>query len=129
MAKQENYIKVAGMTNEFGKTYYFAIYEDGTDYQPGDKVLFSGTTGVNKISEIITPEQYKEIRKAEMTAEVICKVDTTAYDERFAKRERKANLKNMLVQKRKQLEEVYADEFYASKDEGYAKMLEEYNSL
>lgn len=93
------------------------------------KVLFSGKTDVGKISDIITPELYKEIRKEDMTAEVICKVDTTAYEERFANRERKANLKNMLMQKREKLEEVYTDEFYASKDEGYAKMLEEYNSL
>lgn len=58
MPKQENYTKVAATINKYSKKYYFAIYEDGTDYQIGDTVLFSGVTGVGIISEIITPEQY-----------------------------------------------------------------------
>ena len=60
---------------------------------------------------------------------MICKIDATAYYERVAIRERKANLENMLAQKRKQLEAAYVDEFYASKDGEFARLLEEYNGL
>lgn len=36
--------------------YYFAIYDDGNDYQIGDMVLFSGSSNPNKINEIISVE-------------------------------------------------------------------------
>ena len=64
------------------RDYHFAIYEDGTDYKPGDMVKVSNGNGFDVIKEIITPEEAHERFKKNITAEIICKVDTTAFDER-----------------------------------------------
>ena len=98
MAKLEGYKKVAVI--KLGCIdYHYAIYNDGTDYQVGDKVLVSGTASSNwnttTISEIITAEEAHERCKKNITAEVICKLDTSAYDKRVANRKEAEKLKRL----------------------------------
>ena len=130
MAKLEGYSKVAVVKYEMCTTpYYFAIYDDSNDYQVGDMVLFSGTSTPNKIAEIITTEEFANRTSRNITAEVIGKVDISAYEKRVEQRKQKEKLKKELDKRKKEIQKKLDDEYYASKDETYAEMLRQYESL
>lgn len=128
MAKLEGYSKVAVIKYHCG-TYYFAIYDDGNDYEIGDMVIFSSGSTPAKIKNILTLEEAKEEYPGNITAEVAGKVDISAYENRVKKRERKEELKKELNNRKKEIQKKLDDEYYASKDEVYAEMLREYESL
>ena len=111
------------------RDYHFAIYEDGTDYKPGDMVKVSNGNGFDMIKEIITPEEAHERFKKNITAEVICKVDTTAYDERVRKRKEAADIKKEMDKVIKQMDEKMKYEIYAEENPELKKMLEKYKEL
>lgn len=113
----------------YNKDYHFAIYEDGTDYKPGDMVKVSGGNGFDVIEEIITPEEVHERFKKNITAEVICKVDTTAYDERVRKRKEAANIKKEMDKVIKQMDEKMKYEIYAEENPDLKDMLKKYMEL
>lgn len=76
---------------KFGASYpyYFALYDDGTDYKIGDMVVVSGSSSPSVITDILTAEEAAEKTSLSITAEVIGRVDTTAYDRRVAMRKEK----------------------------------------
>lgn len=128
MAKLEGYSKVAVV--KYGCCpYHFAIYDDGTDYNVGDMIILSGGSMPAKIEEIISVEEANERFKKSITAEVICKIDTSAYDERVRKREEKEKLKKELNKRKQEIQKRLDDEYYASRDEVYAEMLKQYESM
>ena len=129
MAKLEGFERVAVVNYGGCCKYHFALYDDGVDYNIGDMVVLSEGSTPGIISEIISVELAKEIHKKNITAEVIGKVDTTAYDERVAKRKEKEKLKKELEKRKKEIQKKLDDEYYASKDEIYAEMLKQYESL
>lgn len=128
MAKLEGYSKVATI-NYCGREYYFALYDDGKEYQPGDYVVVSGRSDPGTISEILTLEEAKERFNANITAEVIGKVDVSAYEKRVEQRKEKERLKKELTKRKKEIQERLDDEYYASKDETYAMLLKQYENL
>ena len=80
MAKLTGYYEVAE-TNQGCGRYYYAIYKDQNHYKVGDKILVSGAcSNVLTITAVLTPEEVEG--KVNITAEVICKVDTKAYEKR-----------------------------------------------
>ena len=83
MAKLTGYAAVA-VINQNGKDYHFAIYEHG--YKVGDKALLSNGCGVWEIKQIIDPDEAERRFGKNITAEVVCVVDMTAYEERVARR-------------------------------------------
>lgn len=109
--------------------YYFAIYDDGNKYQVGDFVVFSGASNPANIAELITPEEAKSRYSYSITAEVIGKVDVSAYEMRVAQRKQKKWLKEAMNKRKKDIQKKLDDEYYASKDETYAAMLKEYERL
>lgn len=113
----------------YNKDYHFAIYEDGTDYKPGDMVKVSGGNGFDVIKEVITPEEAHERFKKNITAEVICKVDTTAYDERVRKRKEAADIKKEMDKVIKQMDEKMKYEIYAEENPDLKDMLRKYMEL
>ena len=128
MAKLEGYSKVAVI--KYGCTpYYFAIYDDGNDYQIGDMVMFSGSSAPTKIAEIITLEEAAERYSGKISAEVIGKIDISAYEKRIEQRKQKEKLKKELDKRKKEIQQKIDDEYYASKDEVYAEILRQYESL
>lgn len=101
MAKLEGY-KAIAVTKEgcYGKKYFYAIYDDGKVYVAGDEIVVSGANnGVLTIEEIITPDECNR----NITAEVICKVDTSAYDKRVEERKEKAERKKEADKIKKQM--------------------------
>ena len=128
MAKLEGYSKVAVIKYGFG-VYHFAIYDDGNDYKVGDMVAVSGSSIPNTISEIITPEEAVKRYGKNITAEVIGKIDVSAYEKRLEQRKQKERLKKELDKRKKEIQKKLDDEYYANKDETYAEMLKQYESL
>lgn len=128
MAKLEGYSKIAVI--KYGAyPYYFAIYEDGNDYHVGDMVLLSGSSTPSNIVEIITLEEAAKRYNRNITAEVIGKVDISAYERRVEQRKKKEKLKKELDKRKKEIQQKLDDEYYASKDLTYAEMLKQYESL
>ena len=129
MAKLEGFSKVAVIKFGGNYPYHFAIYDDGNDYKVGDKILVSGNSPIAKIDEIISVEEANVISSKNITAEVIGRVDTSAYDKRVEQRKEKEKLKKEMDKRKKELQKKLDDEYYASKDETYAEMLRQYESL
>lgn len=129
MAKLEGYKKIAVVT--FGKNYpyYFAIFDDGNEYKAGDFVVFSGNSTPARIDEIITKEEADARSSKSIIAEVIGKVDISAYEKRLEKRKEKEKLKKEMKKRKKEIQERIDDEYYASVDESYAALLKQYKSL
>lgn len=134
MAKLEGY-KAVAVTKEgcYGKKYSYAIYSDGETYKVGDKIVVSGANkGVITIEEILTPEECN----ASITAEVICKVDTSAYDKRVEERKEKAERKKEADKIKKQMDKMITEmdqtkryEMYANDNPELAEKLKVYKEL
>lgn len=127
--KLEGFSRVAVL--KFGASYphYFALYDDGTDYKIGDMVVVSGNSRPSVIIDILTAEEAAEKTSLSITAEVIGRVDTTAYDRRVAMRKEKESLKKEMTKRRGEIQKKLDDEFYASKDPEYAEMLKRYEEM
>ena len=134
MAKLEGY-KAVAVTKEgyYGKKYFYAIYDDGKVYVAGDKIVVSGANnGVLTIEEIITPDECNR----NITAEVICKVDTSAYDKRVEERKEKAERKKEADKIKKQMDKMITEmdqtkryEMYANDNPELAEKLKAYKEL
>lgn len=128
MAKLEGYSRVAVI--KYGCTpYYFALYDDGTDYKVGDFVALSGCSNNEKIAEILNLEEAQARCKKAITSEVIGKIDNAAYEKRVERRKEKEQLKKELDARKKEIQKKLDDEYFASKDEEYAELLRKYESL
>lgn len=112
-----------------GKDYHYALYDDYI--QAGDQVLVSGTASgtIRSIKEVLTLEESKLRYKPNITEEIICKVDTSEYDMRVAKRREAAQLKNDMDKVIKKMDEVNKYEMYANQNPELAVMLAKYKEL
>ena len=134
MAKLEGY-KAVAVTKEgcYGKKYSYAIYSDGETYKVGDKIVVSGANkDILTIEEILTPEECN----VNITAEVICKVDTSAYDKRVEERKEKAERKKEADKIKKQMDKMITEmdqtkryEMYANDNPELAEKLKAYKEL
>lgn len=140
MAKLEGYYAVAVTEEGIGynkRNYYYAIFDDGNIYKVGDQVIVSGSNNdVLEIKDIITLEEAKEKGRKDITAEVICKVDTLAYDKRVEERKEKAERKKEADKIKKQMDKMIAEmdqtkryEMYASDNPELAEKLKAYKEL
>lgn len=128
MAKLTGFEKVAVIKQGYG-VYHFAIYNDGFDYQPGDTVIVSGNNQIQKIYEIITPEEAIQRFDKNITAEVICKVDTSSYDIRVEDRKRAADLKKKMDAMIRKMSETNKYEMYAERNPELKELLKAYKEL
>ena len=122
----EGYTKVVEI-EEAGCSYYFALYDDGIDYQPGDTVVLSDGHDPTRIKQIIPVEEM--ITKLMIMYEVIGKIDISAYEQRLRQRQRKEELRKELCKRKREIQGRADDDYYASKDEKYAKLLKEYREI
>ena len=129
MTKLEGFSKVAVINYGGYSDFHFAIYEDGVDYQVGDIVVVSNGSELAKIKEIINLEEATKRFNKNITAEIIGRVDITAYNKRVEQRKEKEKLKKEMDKRKKEIQKKLDDEYYASKDETYAEMLRQYESL
>lgn len=130
MSKLTGYKAVAVIKQGYAfKHYHFAIYDDGFDYQPGDKVILSNSNDIWTINEIITPEEATARYNKNITAEVVCKVDTNSYEKRVQKRKAIEKLKRDMDKKIKEMDESKKYEMYAAENPDLKNMLEAYKAL
>lgn len=140
MAKLEGYYAVAVTEEGMGynkRNYYYAIFDDGNIYKVGDQVIVSGSNNdVLEIKDIITLEEAKEKGRKDITAEVICKVDTSSYDNRVEERKEKAERKKEADKIKKQMDKMITEmdqtkryEIYASDNHELAEKLKAYKEL
>ena len=129
MTKLEGFSKVAVIKWGYCTQYCFAIYDDGNNYKVGEMVALSNNNPNAEINEIISIEEARERCKRDITAEVIGKIDVSAYTKRVAQRKEKEELKKGLDKRKKEIQKKLDDEYYASKDDVYAEMLKRYESL
>lgn len=130
MSKLTGYKAVAVIKQGYAfKHYHFAIYDDGFDYQPGDKVILSNSNDIWIINEIITPEEATARYNKNITAEVVCKVDTNSYEKRVQKRKAIEKLKRDMDKKIKEMDESKKYEMYAAENPDLKNMLEAYKAL
>lgn len=109
--------------------WHYALYDD--DISAGDSVLLSGNYELKHgtVADIISPDEAKNrMGNKKIQQEVICKIDISAYKRRVEKRKVKAKLKSAITKRKKELDKEKLDEYYASIDLEYAKMLNQYNS-
>lgn len=128
MAKLTGFSKVA-VIRQLNTDYQFAIYDDGYSYGSGSKVIVSGDNRIKVINEIISSEEAAEKFKGDITAEVICPVDTSAYDERVNRRRAANKLKEKMDNAIKKIDEEYKYEMYAEKNPDLKAMLDQYKEL
>lgn len=128
VAKLTGFSKVA-VVKQGCKKYYFAIYDDGTDYSLGDKVLVSGNSQIQLIDDILSVEEATIEFGVNITAEIICKIDTKAYDERLARRQQAEQIKKDMDRIIKKMEEVNKYEMYANQNPKLKEMLDAYRKL
>ena len=87
------------------------------------------SAGGNARKEIISPEEAAEKCKKNITAEVICKVDTSAYEERVSRRKAAESIKSKMTQMVRTMDEKMKYEMYASKNAEFASMYAKYKEL
>lgn len=125
MAVLKGYYAVAE-TKQGNFHYCYAIYDDGNTYKVGDKVIVSGRCrDILEITDILAPEEVT----TNICAEVICKVDTTVYDERVKNRKKAEKLKKKMDKMIRAMDESKKYEMYAEENPDLAEMLNEYKSL
>lgn len=134
MAKLDGYYAVVE-TEEgyYEKKYFYAAYNDGETYKVGDKILVSGANrNILTITNILAPDECSICP----TAEVICKVDTSAYDKRIEERKEKAERKKEANKIKKQMDKMIEEmdqtkryEMYASGNPELAEKLKVYKDL
>lgn len=131
MAKLTGYKQIAAIKQGYS-TYYYAIYDDGRKYYPGDSVIVSGAASgmVQKIEEIIDPEEAaNRMGNKNITAEIVAYVDMSAYEERVEKRKAAEKLKKCMDKVIKEMEENNKYEVYAERNPELKEMLETYKKL
>ena len=130
--REDNFMKLTGYSKvavvEMGNTdYHFALYDD--EIQVGDSVLVTGNCNIQTIKEIITKDEVKERYPKDITAEVMCKVDLSAYEARIENRKRAEKLRKEMDKKIAEMDEMNKYVLYAEKNDELAKMLAEYREL
>lgn len=111
-----------------GCDYYYALYDD---FSIGDNVLVTGRCDnkIFTIKDIISVEDLKQKFTRDISEEVKCKVDFSAYNERVERRKKAAELRKEMDKKIAEMDEMNKYVLYAEKNPELAKMLEEYREL
>ena len=133
MAKLTGYYAVAVIEEGTGyckKDYYYAVFDDGNTYKAGDQVLVSGCNkDVLTIKEILTVPEAEVKCNKNITAEIICRVDTSAYDQRVENRKKAEKLKKDMDAVIKQMDVTKKYEMYAAENPELAALLNQYKEL
>lgn len=119
--------KTVAIINQGYKDYYYALYDE--NIKIGDDVLVTGTAcdSVWTVKDIKLKDDV-DIRQS-ITAEVICKVDTSKYDQRVKNRKAAENIKLEMDKKIKEMQETDKYEMYADKNPELAELLKAYKAL
>ena len=118
--------KVRLLGQDTTKRYAFALFDNNVNV--GDTVLCDTQCGYNVaiVDEIISKDEYVG---TDITREIVCKVDFTAYNKRVNDRKRVAELKKDMDKKVKELQGLELYKMMAEKSPELKAMLSEYEEL
>lgn len=124
----ENVAVIEQGTGYYKKDYYYALYDNSVEM--GDKVLVSGAANgqIWTVKDVLSVG-HPDVNEKNITAEVICKVDTTDYDNRCKNRKEAEALRKQMAKKRKEIDARKDDEYYSGLDKDYAEMVEQMKKL
>lgn len=106
------------------RTYDYANYIP--DLNPGDMCVVMSAQhgmGVAKVEEIVWENDIP------LSREIVCKIDTWAYDDRVETRKKAAELKQKMQERAKKLQDIAIYKMLAEKDAEMAQLLSEFTSL
>lgn len=127
--KLTGYNKVA-VVEYCNHDYHYALYDD--DIYAGDNVLVTGDLANKQnliVKEIITIEEAKEVYSGVIAAEVKCKINLCAYEQRVKNREEAEKLRKKMDEEIKKMDELNKYEMYADRNPALKEMLEQFKSL
>ena len=127
MAKLTGFNKVAAIVQN-GYTYYYALYDDGYKYAPGDKVLVSGR-GRDQIWTILGIYNTNDVNCNDITSEIICPVDTSAFDMRVQQRRKAMDIQKKMDKIIKNMDISNKYEMYAQQNPELNELLKEYKEI
>lgn len=130
MAKLTGFDRVAVITmGYYNKDYHYALYDPTIEV--GDRVLVTGaaTGSYYVVKDILTAEKAAEKCNKNITAEVICKVDLSAYEKRVADRAEKEKIKKEMDSIMKKMDETKKYEMYAAENPELAELLKKFKEL
>ncbi len=115
-----------GVKNE--KEYTFRTYDE---VEIGDKVVVNTRHGLAVATIQGFPEESVAVARSKFQslAEVVCRVDMTAFNERKEKAEKASAIKAEMDCKVKQMQEDAVYEMFAEKDPQLAELLKQYKEL
>lgn len=132
--KGESNMKLSGYKNvaviEFaGNDYNYALYDE--DIKANDKVIVTGrlATDILTVKEVLTTNEARERYSANITEEVRCKVDLSAYNKRVEDRKEAEKLRKKMDEEIKKMDELNKYEMYADRNPALREMLEQLKSL
>lgn len=102
----------------------FAAYEP---YEVNDYVVVNSGHHGFVVAQVTAVENVEG--SVQYGREIICKVDMTAYNDRKARAKRRAELRDKMEAKVKELQETAIFEMLAKEDAGLAEMLKEFKEL
>lgn len=117
-------IKFPDGTNK-NTTYAYALYDD---FQPGDTVVVQTGHHGKAVAVIDSIIDEKPVNVS-YGREVICRVDTSAYDERQKKAARVQELKFKMDKRVQELKTIAVYQMMAEKDSEMRELLSEYTTL
>ena len=108
------------------KGYAFALFDDSVCVD--DLVLCDTENEYNvaKVTEIISKDDYEGCN---VTKEIVCEVDFTAFEQRKENRAKATKLKGEMDKKMKEMQELTLYEMMAEKSPELAEMLKQYKTL
>lgn len=131
--KGDTSMKLSGFKNVAvieinGKDYHYALYDE---VKAKDKVLVSGrmATDILTVKEVITAEEARERFTGDVVAEVKCKIDLSAYEQRVKNREEAVKLRKKMDEEIKKMDELLKYEMYASSNPALKDMLDKFKEL
>ena len=128
MKKLVGFKKVA-VIEMSGTNYYYALYDE--DINVGDTVLVSGAANGKLliIKDIVTTKESEEVFNKNITAEVMCKVDLSAYNTRVKNREEAEKIRKEMDKKIAEMDEMNKYVMYAERSPELMEMLTKYREL
>ena len=127
--KLTGFNKVAVIECNSNLDLHYALYDD--DIKVGDYVLVTGKlcSQIKQIKNIITIDEARESYKDNIIAEVKCKVDLSAYDQRVKNRIEAEKLRQKMDEEIKKMDELNKYEMYADRNPVLKEMLEQLKKL
>ena len=109
--------------------YFYALFDE--DINVGDTVLVSGGASgkLLTIKDILLPKEAEEKCNKNITAEVMCKVDLSAYNKRVENRKKAEELRKEMDKKIAEMDEINKYIMYAERSPELMEMFNKYKEL